>query len=138
MATASSRVLPKRAPISSASSLSTAAPPIIIVTLPFRPAASIADIRAGMSFFTAEVFIETAMMSALTSFAFEANVSAGALLPRSKHLNPAFLRDFRTISFGVMCGSRAPITTVPIGFVGSGGSFSIMDFNQDIKIPSFC
>jgi hypothetical protein len=40
---------------------------------------------------------------------------------------------------GVKCtsGSRVPITMIPIGFVGSGGSFSIMDFNQDIKIPSF-
>ena len=70
MATASSLVSPNSAPISSASSSSTAAPPIIMTTLPFRPAASIADIRLGMLFFAGAVFIETAMMSALTSFAF--------------------------------------------------------------------
>jgi hypothetical protein len=40
---------------------------------------------------------------------------------------------------GVMCGSGSsvPITIIPSGFSGSAGSFSIMDFNQDIKVPSF-
>jgi hypothetical protein len=37
-----------------------------------------ADIRAGMLFLAGAVFIETAMMSALTSFAFEAKSPAGA------------------------------------------------------------
>jgi hypothetical protein len=98
-----------------------------------------ADIRAGMLFLAGAVFIDTAMISALFALACVAKLAAGAFLPTSMHLNPAFLSDFRTISFGVKCtsGSRVPITTVPIGFSGSGGSFSIMDFNQDIKIPSF-
>ena len=77
-------------------------------------------------------------MSALLFFACVTKSDAGAFLPTSMHLNPAFLRDLRTISLGVMCmsGSRVPITIVPIGFSGSSGSFSIMDFNQDITIPS--
>lgn len=85
------------------------------------------------------MFIETAMMSALFALACVAKSAAGAFFPTSMHLNPAFLSDLRTISLGVKCmsGSSVPITTVPMGFVGSAGSFSIMDFNQDIKIPSF-
>jgi len=39
--------------------------------------------RLGMLFFAGAVFIETAMISALTSFAFVANESAGAFLPTS-------------------------------------------------------
>jgi hypothetical protein len=31
-----------------------------------------------------------------------------------------------------MSGSMLPITTMPIGFSGSGGSFSIIDLSQDI------
>ena len=111
----------------------------MIVALPFRPADSMAAMRLGILFLAGAVLIETAIISALFALACVAKFSAGAFLPTSMHLNPAFLSDFRTISFGVKCtsGSRVPITTVPIGFSGSGGSFSIMDFNQDIKIPSF-
>jgi hypothetical protein len=31
-----------------------------------------------------------------------------------------------------MSGSMLPITTMPSGFSGSGGSFSIIDLSQDI------
>ena len=139
MATASSRVSPNNASIASASLFSTAAPPIMSTTLPFSPAASMAAASWGILFLAGEVFIETAMMSALFALACVAKSAAGAFFPRSMHLNPAFLSDFRTISLGVRCisGSSVPITTVPMGFSGSGGSFSIMDFNQDIKITSF-
>lgn len=39
------------------------------------------------------------------------------------------------VRISIMCksGSRFPIMIVPIGFEGSGGSFSIIAFNQDIK-----
>jgi len=79
------------------------------------------------------------MISAFSSLAFCAKSFAGAFLPTSMHLNPAFLSDFLTISLGVRCtsGSSVPITIVPIGFSGSAGSFSIMDFNQDIEFHSF-
>jgi len=71
--------------------------------------------------------------------AFLAKAADGTLFPRSTTLKPAPLSDFRTIAMGALCGSpsMAPNTTVPIGFSGSGGSFSIMDFNQDIRDTFF-
>lgn len=54
-------------------------------------------------------------------------------------MNSALVSDFLTISLGVKCtsGSSVPITTIPIGLSDSLGSFSIIDFNQDIRFPSF-
>ena len=98
-----------------------------------------AAISAGRLFLAGEVLIETAIISAFSALACLAKSAGGTFFPRSTHLNPAFLRDLRTISFGVMCGSGSsvPITIVPSGFSGSAGSFSIMDFNQDIEFHSF-
>ena len=54
-------------------------------------------------------------------------------------LKPALLSDLRTASLAVSCisGSMLPMTTVAIGFAGSGGSFSIIDFSHDIFKHTF-
>jgi len=106
-------------------------------TFPFSPAAFNASSSFGMLFFAGTVLTEIAIMSALLSFALSTKTCGAILLPASTVLNPALFSAFLTCSLAVSCmsGSMLPITTVPIGFAGSGGSFSIIALRNDISTP---
>ncbi len=131
---ASSLFLPNSAPNASASSFLTAAPPMIIATLPFNPAAFNASSSFARLFFAGTVFTEIAIMFALFSFALSTKTCGATLFPTSIVLNPARFSDLLTASYAVSCisGSMLPITIIPNGFSGSGGSFSIIDLSHDI------